>query len=78
VIANRAQALDRFFSEEIRHGLDPWIRLFFFLKILHIEIPCKQPTNHVVNALVETGIFSYTKAKFPHYYRPVNALRVND
>ncbi len=75
-IGKRAQALDLFSREEVRHGLDPLIRSFFLPK----DSPYRntmQAVNDVVDALVETGIFDHAKMRFPHYGRAVNSLKVN-
>ena len=75
-IGKRAQALNLFSREEVRHGLDPMIRSFFLPK----DSPYRntmQAVNDVVNALVETEIFDHAKLNFPHYGRAVNSLKVN-
>ena len=74
-IGQRAQALSEFSEEEVRHGLDPWIRSFF----LPEDSPYKntmQASNEVVDTLVETGIFERATLKFPHYYRAVKSLKI--
>ena len=75
-IGKRAQALNLFSREDVRHGLDPLIRSFFLPK----DSPYRntmQAVNDVVDALVETGIFDHAKVQFPHYGRAVNSLEVN-
>lgn len=75
-IGKRAQALNLFSMEEVRHGLDPLIRSFFLPK----DSPYRntmQAVNDVVDALVATGIFDHAKVRFPHYGRAVNSLKVN-
>lgn len=75
-IGKRAQALDLFSREDVRHGLDPLIRSYFLPK----DSPYKntmQAVNDVVDALIETGIFDHAKMRFPHYGRAVNSLKVN-
>lgn len=75
-IAQRAQKLDKFDVEEIRNGLDPLIRSF----VLPDDSPYRntmQASNEVVAALIATGIFEPTMAKFPSWYRPVKSLKIN-
>lgn len=75
-IGKRAQALNLFSRDEVRHGLDPLIRSFFLPK----DSPYRntmQAVKDVVDALVETGIFDHAKEQFPHYGRAVNSLKVN-
>lgn len=74
-INQRAQALDKF-PEDQRATLDPLIRRVFLAK----DSPYKntmQATQEVIDALVETGIFHRTQAKFGYSARVVKALEVN-
>lgn len=76
-IAQRAQTLDKFDEEQARNGLDPLIRRLF----LPENSPYRntmQASNEVVDALVQTGIFEPTMAKFPAWYRPVKSLKINE
>lgn len=75
-IGHRAQGLDKFSDQEVRHGLDPWIRRFF----LGEDSPYKntmQATSEVVAALVKSGLFERATLRFPHYHRAVKSLKVN-
>jgi hypothetical protein len=75
-IAQRAQTLDKFDEDQVRNGLDPLIRRLF----LPESSPYRntmQASNEVVDALVETGIFEPTMARFPAWYRPVKSLNIN-
>jgi hypothetical protein len=75
-IGHRAQGLDKFSAQEVRHGLDPWIRSFF----LGDHSPYKntmQATSEVVEALVASGLFERATLRFDHYHRAVKSLKVN-
>jgi hypothetical protein len=75
-IAQRAQTLDKFEHGQILNGLDPMLRTFFLPK----DSPYRntmQANNELVEALVETGIFQHTVAKFDAWYRPVKSLKIN-
>lgn len=75
-IAQRAQTLDKFEKNQILNGLDPMLRTFFLPK----DSPYRntmQANNELVDALVETGIFQHTIAKFDAWYRPVKSLKIN-
>lgn len=75
-IAQRAQTLEKFEKEQILNGLDPMLRTFFLPK----DSPYRntmQANNELVQALVETGIFQHTTAKFDAWYRPVKSLKIN-
>lgn len=70
----RQQALKNFEARQMG-SLDPLIRAKFLPK----DSPYKntmQATTAVVDALVETGLFSRSKRKFD-FYRPVNSLDFN-
>lgn len=75
-IAQRAQTLDKFEHDQILNGLDPMLRMFFLPK----ESPYRntmQANNELVEALVATGIFQHTVARFDAWYRPVKSLKIN-
>ncbi|WP_460421856.1 hypothetical protein [Pseudomonas sp. ZL2] len=74
-INQRAQTLDKFPANQ-SGTLDPVIRSFF----LPQNSPYKntmQATTDVVDALVETGVFTRIKQSYEYFYRPVNAIEVN-
>jgi len=71
-INQRAQTLQKF-PDEQADTLDPIIRR----ELLGKDSPYQntmQAVTEVVDALVETGIFSRTKKSYSCFYRPVNAL----
>jgi len=74
-INQRAQTLQKF-PDDQADTLDPIIRR----ELLGQDSPYKntmQAVTEVVDALVETGIFSRAKKSYPCFYRPVNALVVD-
>lgn len=74
-VNQRAQTLDKFPHDQMS-TLDPVIRTWF----LPEGSPYKntmQATTDVVDALVETGMFTRTKQVYEYFYRPVNAIEVN-
>ncbi|SHN36884.1 hypothetical protein SAMN05192549_108235 [Duganella sacchari] len=65
------------FEGEARNGLDAIVRRCF----LPDDSPYKntmQATTAVVDAFVETGIFSLSIESMPGYYRPVQCIRINE
>jgi hypothetical protein len=68
----RAQTLEKFPNDQ-KNTLDPLIRCRF----LPLDSPYKntmQATTAVVDALVESGLFSRIKKLYPYFFRPVNAI----
>ncbi|PAJ82857.1 hypothetical protein [Burkholderia ubonensis] len=75
-VNKRRQAYDKFLGDG-RNGLDAILRRCFLPK----DSPYKntmQATTAVVDALGETGVFSRSIEPIPGYYRPVQAIRIND
>jgi hypothetical protein len=71
-INQRAQTLDKFPYDQ-NNTLDPIIRRYMLVS----DSPYKdtmQATTEVVDALVESGLFTRSKIKLPAFYRPVNAI----
>jgi hypothetical protein len=74
-INQRAQSFDKF-PDDQRCTLDPVIRRSF----LPENSPYKntmQATTDVVEALLETGLFSRISKKYPYFYRPVKAIKID-
>lgn len=74
-INQRAQAFDKF-PEDQRCTLDPVIRRSF----LPEGSPYKntmQATTDVVEALLDTGLFTRISKKYDYSYRPVKAIKIN-
>lgn len=75
-IAKKTQKLDDFTGGPA-NGLDAILRRCF----LPVGSPYQntmQATNAVVDALVETGLFSRTVQPMPGFYRPVQCLAINE
>lgn len=75
-INKRQQPYDQFPREQI-NSLDPILRRCFLPK----DSPYKnsmQATSAVVDALVETGLFSQTLEKWKGWYRPVQCIRIDE
>ena len=75
-INKRRQAYDKFEGEAV-NGLDAILRRCF----LPENSPYKntmQATTAVVDALVETGIFSRSIEAMTGYYRPVQCIRIDE
>lgn len=71
-INQRAQSLEKFPTDQ-ENTLDPFIRRHF----LPGNSPYKntmQAVAAVVDALVESGLFTRIKKRYPFFYRPVNAI----
>lgn len=75
-INKRRQAYEKFEGEAL-NGLDAILRRCFLPK----DSPYKntmQATTAVVDALVETGVFSRSLESMLGYYRPVQCIRINE
>ncbi len=75
-INKRRQTYEEF-EGEARNGLDAILRRCFLPK----DSPYKntmQATTAVVDALIETGVFSRSIESMPGYYRPVQCIRLNE
>jgi hypothetical protein len=75
-INKRRQAYAKFEGEAL-NGLDAILRRCFLPKDSPYQ-NTMQATTAVVDALVETGIFSQSLESMPGYYRPVQCLRINE
>jgi len=75
-INKRRQAYEKFTGDAL-NGLDAIIRRCFLPKDSPYQ-NTMQATTAVVDALVETGIFSRTVESMPGYYRPVQCIRINE
>ena len=75
-IYKKQQAYEKF-KNEAQNGLDAILRRCFLPKDSPY-INTMQATTAVVDALVETGVFSQSLESMPGFYRPVQCIRIND
>ncbi|KVG31421.1 hypothetical protein [Burkholderia diffusa] len=75
-INKRRQAYEKFEGEAL-NGLDAILRRCFLPKDSPYQ-NTMQATTAVVDALVETGVFSRSLESMPGYYRPVQCIRINE
>lgn len=75
-IAKKTQKLDEFTGAPA-NGLDAILRRCFLPEGSPYQ-NTMQATNAVVDALVETGLFSRTVQPMPGFYRPVQCLAINE
>lgn len=75
-IAKKTQKLDDFTGGPA-NGLDAILRRCFLPEGSPYQ-NTMQATNAVVDALVETGLFSRTVQSMPGFYRPVQCLAINE
>jgi hypothetical protein len=74
-IGKRRQAYEKFQGEAL-NGLDAIVRRCFLPENSPYQ-NTMQATTAVVDAFVETGVFSRSLESMPGYYRPVQCIRIN-
>lgn len=75
-ISKRRQAYGKF-EGEVLNGLDAILRRCFLPKNSPYQ-NTMQATTAMVDALVETGVFSRSLEPMPGYYRPVQCIRIDE